>query len=618
MRRWFTCLGIVLLQVGWAQSATKPDVVLVTIDTLRHDHVGCFGAKPSPTPNLDRFCRDSLRYTQAVTVSPITTPSHVSILTGLLTSHHGVSDFGVPLEASKATLAQTLKSRGYTTSAFIGAVVLDSHSLAPGLDRGFDAYDNFPARGGKGHWDVLERRAATVVDHASAWLRKNQQTPRFVWVHLYDPHDPYEAPVDFAGKTGSAYDDEVGYADSQLGRLFELLKLQKRYDSSLIIVMADHGEGLGEHKENTHGIFLYDSTLRVPLIIKLPRNESSGTAVDRQVSSVDVMPTILDVAGIAVPAGLDGRSVLDAARPSDGVAIAETDYPRRFGWAPIKAARTSTKKYIHAPRPETYDLSSDPRETNNEYAPWSPAVQRLREVLAQRTQESGERQQSSVPQSTVDELRALGYLGNVVGATTAADLTTLPDPKDKIEVQNHIHTGMMLEERGGLDGAIDSFSSALRLDPQSGMILAELGEAELKAGRWGEAANHLSAARKQSPQDANLALHAGEAFYKNGNLAEATTALQEGLSKLPDSYEARVMLADVYAKQNNDAGAEDQLQAAVLADPIRAEARIALAQLYLKAGKKNEAQHELRLVLRYHPQNQMAKKLLSSNALSKH
>ena len=252
--------------------STGPEVFLVTIDTLRADHVHCYGYNSIRTPALDGLAREGIRFTQAFTPSPITNTSHTSILTGLLPSSHGVTDFAVPLAATHATLAELLKQSGYHTAAFIGAVILDSKTLAPGLDRGFDFYDNFPEHSQtKSRWGRVERRGVDVVQHAETWMSAHPAGPHFVWIHLYDPHDPYEPPAPFSQTyKDHLYDGEIAYADSALANFVAYLKKSGRYENALIVVVGDHGEGLGEHHENTHGIFLYDSTTHVPLIVKLP------------------------------------------------------------------------------------------------------------------------------------------------------------------------------------------------------------------------------------------------------------------------------------------------------------------------------------------------------------
>src|SRR5438105_12289675 len=369
------------------KETTSPDVVLVTIDTLRADHVGCYGYERIQTPALDSLATGGFRFTQAFTPSPITNTSHATILTGLLPSSHGVTDFAVPLAATHPTLAELLKKKGYRTAAFVGAVILDSKSLAPGFDRGFDFYDNFPQHSPSNlRWGRVERRGMDVVHRAQTWLAAHPAGPHFVWVHLYDPHDPYEAPAPYSLiYKDRPYDGEIAYADSALATFVAYIKKQGWYENSLVVVVGDHGEGLGEHHENTHGIFLYDSTTHVPLIVKLPAGQGAGKVMDEQVRTTDIVPTILELLGIPAPADLDGTSLklaIPGSEPTSRIAFGETDYPLRFGWAPLRSVRSEGFKFIEAPRPELYDLSSDPGELRNGYVLWDRTTQKLRKMLA--------------------------------------------------------------------------------------------------------------------------------------------------------------------------------------------------------------------------------------------
>jgi len=294
-----------------SEKVSGADVFLITIDTLRADHVHCYGYDRIQTPALDLLAQQGIRFTQAFTPSPITNSSHVSIMTGLLPSSHGVSDFGIPLAAKYPTLAALLAKGGYHGAAFLGAVILDSKNLAPGLDRGFEFYDNFPELATtQSRWGRLERRAMEVERRAESWLSSHQTGEHFVWLHFYDPHDPYEPPPPYSEVyKDRLYDGEIAYADSALNRFLTYLKNQGWYEGATIVVVGDHGEGLGEHHEDTHGIFLYDSTTRVPLIIKLPKESQAGRTVDGQVRTIDIMPTILNLLGMAAPPNLDGDSL---------------------------------------------------------------------------------------------------------------------------------------------------------------------------------------------------------------------------------------------------------------------------------------------------------------------
>ena len=309
------CLMTVSLGTGQAQKkASRPDVFLITIDTLRADHVHCYGYENIQTPALDALAKDGIRFSQAFTPSPITNTSHTSILTGLLPSRMASPILPCLWRRRHLTLAELLKKNGYHTAAFIGAVILDSKTLAPGLDRGFDFYDNFPEHPQtKSRWGRVERRGVDVVQHAETWMTAHPAGPHFVWIHLYDPHDPYEPPPPYSQTyKDRLYDGEIAYADSALARFVGYLKKSGRYDNALIVVVGDHGEGLGEHHEDTHGIFLYDSTTHVPLIMKTPRAPARAMpdqVLKAQVRTTDILPTIVDWLGFPPPASLDGASL---------------------------------------------------------------------------------------------------------------------------------------------------------------------------------------------------------------------------------------------------------------------------------------------------------------------
>src|SRR2546425_9574805 len=370
------------------KQASSPNVFLVTIDTLRADHVRCYGDEHIQTPALDSLAKDGFRFQQAFTPSPITNTSHATILTGLLPSSHGVTDFAVALAASHPTLAELLKKKGYQTAAFVGAVILDSKTLAPGFDRGFDFYDNFPQHSPSNlRWGRVERRGMDVVHRAQSWLAAHPAGPHFVWVHLYDPHDPYEPPAPYSLiYKDRPYDGEIAYADSALANFVAYLKKQGWYENSVVIVVGDHGEGLGEHHEDTHGIFLYDSTTHVPLIVKRPGRGNAGKMVDAQVRTTDILPTVLDLLHVPLPERLDGESLkpyFGGMEDASRAAFGETDYPLRFGWAPLRSVRAEGFKFIDAPRPELYDLRADPGELKNTYAPWGTTVLKFRAMLAE-------------------------------------------------------------------------------------------------------------------------------------------------------------------------------------------------------------------------------------------
>jgi arylsulfatase A-like enzyme/Flp pilus assembly protein TadD len=542
---------------------------------------------------LDGLAKDGVRFAQAFTPSPITNTSHASILTGLLPGSHGVTDFAVPLANSHPTVAELLKARGYHTAAFIGAVILDSKTLAPGFDRGFDFYDNFPEHSStKSRWGRLERRGMDVVAHAEGWLTKHPAGPHFVWVHLYDPHDPYEPPVPFSQTyKDHLYDGEIAYADSALAHFIAYLKATSRYRNSVIVAVGDHGEGLGEHHEDTHGIFLYDSTTHVPLIVKLPGAEGAGTTVGAQVRTVDIVPTLLDVAGAAAPGKSDGESLQGYfSGKEDGVdrpAIGETDYPLRFGWAPLRSVRDDGYKFIESPRPELYDLRRDPNELSNQYEAGNARVQKSRAMLAEvRSREAPV--DTSQPAAQPDANRST---------------SSLPDPKDKIEEQNLLHAAMMASEDDRPAEARKALESVLALDPRSPTALRQLGELELQAGDYAQAAQHLKSAVAVRPDDATASFYAGQALLKARDLAGARDALETSLKLLPGQFQARLLLGQVYLDLKDPKAAEDQFEAALLVQSDSVEAQLGLAKAQIANGNFADAAQSLEALSKTHPKS---------------
>ncbi len=599
-------VGASLAREPAPDKASYPGVFLITIDTLRADHIHCYGYDRIQTPAIDQLAMAGIRFTEAFTPSPITNSSHASILTGLLPSSHGVSDFGIPLAAAHTTLAQLLQKQGYRTAAFIGAVILDSKALAPGFDRGFDFYDNFPAQAEtKSRWGRIERRGMEVVQHAETWLNAHPTAPHFVWLHLYDPHDPYEPPPPYTETyKGRLYDGEIAYADSALGHFLAYLKKQGWYEGAMIVVVGDHGEGLGEHHEDTHGIFLYDSTTHVPLIVKLPNEREAGRTVDAQVRTTDIMPTILGLLGIAAPANLDGDSLepfFAGVEAAHRTVFGQTDYPLRFGWAPLRSIRTEGFKFIEAPKPELYDLNNDPDESRNHYEPWDGTVQKLRKTLAELSAKSppfGKTSPASVSASTIDELHALGYLGlaDAGSATDVPEPSLLPDPKDKIEEQNLLHTAMMASEDGEQDKARAALEKVLQLDESSTLALTQLGRIEMATRNYAKAAGYLRRARDSHPNDTGEAFEYGQALELSGDLSGARDALLASLKLNPQQFEARLALGRVYLGLNDSNAAEDQFEAAVLLQPGSTEAQLNLAKALIRQKKFAEAVELLEVI----------------------
>ena len=606
--------------------AAAPDVFLITIDTLRADHLGCYGYKQTETPTIDALAANGVRFSEAFTHSPITNTSHTTILTGLLPSVHGVTDFGVPLAPAHVTWAELLKKQGYQTAAFIGAVILDSNQLAPGLDRGFDFYDNFPAHPDtKERWGRVERRAQTVIDHAEAWLAQHPRelhpsdlqsshapanSPRFVWVHLFDPHDPYEPPPPFSEKYAShLYDGEIAYADSALGHFIATLKKSGAYENAIIILVGDHGEGLGEHGEDTHGLFLYDSTLHVPLIVKLPGLAHHGEVVDKLVRTTDILPTVLALTNTPVPADLNGVSLLTLLNHETEAArelLGETDYPLRWGWAPLRALREQETKLIEAPRPEFYDLQTDPHELHNLYKAENTSKGNGSGQSGGNSQEI--RGTQAELQSEMAKWKAKLPASSSAVTQSAVNL---PDPKDKVEVQNLLHNAMLASDDGRTAESRQYLEKAVQIDPGSATAFRQLGELELAAQDYSKAATHLKRSLELRPDDYMVAFEAGQAFEKSGDYAGARAALEASLKLNAAQTNARLLLGRVYLQLKDAPNAEDQFEAALLVDSDNVESRLGLAEAQVMKGEFATALPDLEQLIKSDPANAAAWRLLA-------
>src|SRR5712692_2080173 len=373
---------------AWAADQTPPrrtapphpNVVLITLDTTRADRMGFLGSDRGLTRNLDAFAREATIFSRAYAQVPLTTPSHATILTGTYPQFNHVNYMGDPVGKELPFLPEILHKNGYKTAAFVGALVLDPLKLAPGFDRGFDVYDAgfHRRRPGEDSYHSLERRGEEVLKRAVAWLSKRPPGPFFLWIHLYDPHDPYTPPEPYRTRyQADPYDGEIAYTDSVIGKLIVELRNRSLFDGSLIAVMADHGEAFGEHGEKHHGIFLYDETIHIPMLIKLPR-QRTGTRVKSRVGLVDVAPSIVRVVHLSVPDAMQGQSLLrfttpeqePSAQPGDSnpqrAIYSESGYGHlSFGWSTLKSWRAGNFLYVDAPERELYDQAADPGATHN-------------------------------------------------------------------------------------------------------------------------------------------------------------------------------------------------------------------------------------------------------------
>jgi arylsulfatase A-like enzyme len=423
---------------------TRPDlnILLITLDTTRADHLGAYGFQSIATPNLDRLARDGVLFEQTETVAPLTLPAHASLLTGRFPPAHGVRDnAGFALDTRETTLADLLRTRGYRTGAFVASSVLAS---GRGLSRGFDVYrDVIAPPAPRGIPGGVRRPANEVTDEALKWIAGVATSRFFAWVHFYDAHRPYDVPEPYHTQyVGRPYDGAIAFMDGEIGRLLAFLQQRGLLTNTIVVAVGDHGESLGDHGEASHAVFVYESVTRVPFIVRAPFTPLRGRIVDDVTRSIDVMPTLLDLLGVRSPATVEGTSLVPlmngTARRLNLEAYAESLYPRyRYGWSELHALRAGRFKVIAAPRPELYDLQTDPFEEHNEYdarrALGEQMIARLRE-LERRSGGSaaGGHAPVAVDSETALRLAALGYVSRSGSARKADEARALADPKDQI------------------------------------------------------------------------------------------------------------------------------------------------------------------------------------------
>lgn len=515
----------------------RPDVVLITIDTLRADHVGAYGSKRGATPTMDALALSGVVVEDAVVQVPMTRPSHTSLMTGLLPFQHGIRDnASAPLAASIPTLSSTFKAAGYSTAAFIAAFPV---SRASGLDHGFDVFDDpFSADS-----DRNERSAREVVDAALAWLAKPSASPRFVWVHLFEPHYPYEPPAPFGARfRTSPYDGEIATADAELKRL---LDASASGASRLVAVTSDHGEGLGDHGEDEHHLFVYDSTLRVPLILSGP-GLPAGRRVKGQFRSIDLMPTLLELADIAVIPRMTGVSRAQNLRTGavipDNESYAESLYGSiHFGYAPVRALRGEGFKYIDTPQAELYRVASDPGEVVNLLAQRQALATAMQTRLRGLHGEDARKQVAAVPldAATQERLASLGYVASGAGVATASASSTLPDPKTRIvsyqRYSRAVNAALLARRHDDPSGVVKALQPIVAEFATHLTVNSYLGEALLEQKRFNEAVPYLAKARDASAGSGRSWNRLAEALSGSGRRPEALDATEKGLAVSPRS-----------------------------------------------------------------------------------
>lgn len=574
-------------------------VILITIDTLRADRVGVYGSTRGLTPNIDALEETPGRtvvFRNAIAQSPLTVPSHATILTGLHPARHGIrTNDGFRLKPDVRTLAEAFQSTGYVTAAFIGGYPL---RRATGLDRGFHQYEDHVLS------SVNELRAADVVRLASAWIRERRHVrstsgdpyrPSFAWIHLFDPHTPYEAPLEYARAGRHPYDAEVAYTDAMLGRLFDELRAADILDRVLLIIVADHGESLGDHGERTHGTFVYDATIRVPLIVRFP--EGSGRAavstIAAPVETADIAPTLAAIAGLRMNGRLDGtdlRPLLNGQAVSRDTVYSETYYQHvLLGWSPLRALRGPEWKFIEAPASELYDLQRDPGETINVIND-RPSVAR---AMATRLPARGEVVANAAPTpESAERLRSLGYVTGRTDTRAARGR----DPKDGITTWNAIEEGVDAMERDPQAARI-AFARALTLDPSNGLAMKYAADVAFGASEWRDAARGYRRAIAAGFRHPDVYINLASLAAREGRRDEARNALAEAVKLAPADADAWNRLGLLEMERGNADAARRAFAAAVGADQGLAEGHYNLGVAERATGNHSAAATHFRAAI---------------------
>jgi choline-sulfatase len=624
------------LQHGGPAEEARPNIILISVDTLRADRLRSNSPSAEATPNIEKLLHGGTSFSQGTSMVPLTLPSHVSTLTSTYPFVTGVEDNGERLAPGAVTLAGTLHSHGYQTAAFLGSFVLDRRF---GLDQGFDTYDSPSASLNSDSSDPgdIKRKGDAVAEASEAWLNTHADRPFFLFLHLYDLHTPYNLSAAEEAKYGKGYDGELRYIDQVIGNVWDYLAAHDLVNQSLIVFTSDHGEGLGDHDETTHGFFIYQSTLHVPLIIHWPAGRAlMPERVDTPATLLDLSPTILDAVQLAVPRAMQGKSLL-AADGSHRDVFSESLYPQKhFGTSALASLRSGHYKYIEAPRPEFYDLAQDPGESTNLYAGKASVASAYRERLTQLRKiykPRAQRAQNALSPEAIERLHALGYLTGSSSAPSPA--TSTIDPKDRIadyeafgqaisqaslghlEESNSALQSILArnpdladvrltlglnEQRTGHDAqALDQFHTVLAAEPTSAIAHLDAGLSDFNLRRYDQAEKELSAALAISPGYTKAEIWLGKTLAQENQLDQAAAKFNHVLAETPNSYGAHDGLGTLAAMRGDWNESEKQLKAALSIEPGAAETHNTLGNVYLRKSEMTLARSEFEEAVRLKP-----------------
>jgi arylsulfatase A-like enzyme/Tfp pilus assembly protein PilF len=596
---------------GWRSLAVSPraNVLLITLDTTRADRLGCSGYARALTPTLDELAARGVIFERAYTPAPLTLPSHASMMTGLYPPEHGLITNGRGrLDDRIPTLAEIFRDAGCDTAAFVGSFVLHSKF---GLERGFALYDDdMTNTRPTEHGLHRQRDGARVVDSALAWLQKRRKKPFFCWVHLYDAHFPYDPHVDEFGERfkDAPYDGEIAYLDRQIQKLLNYLQANRLSSETLIVVVADHGESLGDHEEAEHGLTLYNSALGVPWIWAGPGIPAAGRRVPQPVSLVDLRPTLLEAVGLPDRGATSGRSLcaaLAAKEIEPGNCYSATDDPLlEHGCSPLRSLATANWKFIRTPEVELYELSSDPQETRNLAADRPEQVRKMDEELKLLEGTMTATAAAAVELSSKERqaLASLGYLGGKAAPSQPApEGKELPDVKRLLPIYKKLQAAHRLLVGGDATGAEERLRELSREAPDYLPAQRYLAVALKKQNRLGESREIIEQVLERDPDDSEAHFERGAGFWEQKRFAEAAEEFRESLAINPHAEGSLFALAQALVQLGQFDEAERSYREALEQDPVHVEAHVSLGNLLKSQKRVAEAEEHYREALKYTP-----------------
>lgn len=583
--------------------------ILITVDTLRADRIHCYGFPSIETPFMDLFASRGVKFEKCIAQTPLTLPSHASLLTGTQPIFNGVRDNGgflVPEEL--VTLAEVFKDKGYETAAFVAAYVLDSKW---GLNQGFDFYfDNFDlSRFKKISLGSVQRPANEVIDEVLSWMEKKKKEKFFTWIHLYDPHTPYEPPPPYDSKyPGRPYIGEIAYTDSQLGRLWQFLEENDLVDNSFLIFASDHGESLGEHQESAHGFFVYQEGIHVPLIFVTPFEELQGISCAQVVSLVDIMPTMLEMTEVPVPSQVQGESLLPLFfKPeiSHSFAYAETYYPRfHFGWSELKCLQNQRYKLIISPDMELYDLEEDPDESENLASSQRKILAEIKaeadKFIEKHSENALEVDYRKMDEETRQKLAALGYIGSFTDSSKLKG-KKLANPKEKISIFNQLSNAKEIGLQGKVEEAVKIIKDILAGDPDIIDAYFILGNIYLKEGQYEEAITYFEESLSRKPDDAFAVMNIASAYQRAGEYEKAETFVLDQLQSGISDSQLYFILGGLKVLQKKEDEAIEYFEQCLSLNPASSSSHNSLAAIYLNKDDLLNAEKHIKMVLELNP-----------------